>query len=170
MENITSKKALIVIVAIAIVGIVAFAIFNKRSDEASEGVVPETATTTATAPTSRNTVTTGTEKAPAISTKGNQPVTLSYQNALLQYKDDKRVQITGTTFCQVSRNNLMYKNGTSIMLDNRSAQTHTIKIDNTYVIGGYGFKIVNLSSSVLPKTFLVDCDKQQNITKILLQK
>lgn len=92
---------------------------------------------------------------------------LSYQKALVTYKD-YRMQITEN--CQITPNNVTYKNGTSIMIDNRSSTTKNIKIDGAVSIKGYGFKIIKLSSSTLPKTILVDCGASQNVATILIQK
>jgi hypothetical protein len=131
-------------------------------------------TTTETATSTPQVATTTASKTTTVVKKSvslaNQPVSLSYQKALEIYKDNTRIQLSGDAFCQANPNNVMYKNGTSIMIDNRSSQTRTIKIDTTYSIPGYGFKIVKLYSATLPKTFLMDCNSQQNIVKILLQK
>ncbi len=95
-------------------------------------------------------------------------VTLSYQEALAQYAD-ARIQIDST--CQVSPNNVTYKDGTSIMLDNRSSVSRTIGgLGSTFSIKAYGFKIVKLSSNTLPATLLMNCDGSQNVATILIQK
>lgn len=103
----------------------------------------------------------------SVNTSAPQSATLSYQQALVKYAD-ARIQIDST--CQVSPNNVTYKNGTNIMLDNRSAVTRTIKLGSTYTIKPYGFKIVRLSSSTLPSTLLMDCDSSQNVATVLIQK
>ena len=96
----------------------------------------------------------------------SEPV-LSYAEALAKYKD-ARIQLDDR--CQASPNNVTYKNNTSIMIDNRSPMTRSVKVGSTYTIKGYGFKIVKLSSSQLPIQWLVDCDKSQNVATILIQK
>lgn len=93
---------------------------------------------------------------------------ISYQDALVKYKD-ARLQLDKT--CQASPDRMTFKNGASVMLDNRSAVSRTVKVGSTYTIKPYGFRIIKLSasSSSLPVTYLVDCDKSQNVSTILLQ-
>ncbi|MDQ3075567.1 MAG: hypothetical protein M3Q34_00350 [bacterium] len=93
--------------------------------------------------------------------------TLTYQQALEKYKD-RRIQFNDS--CSAVPNNVTYKDNTGIMLDNRSAQTRTIKVGGTYTVKGYGFKIVTLPNITTQKTFLVDCDGQQNVATILVQE
>ena len=164
MGNVITKKTLIIIIAIVVIGWFALSAFNKPSGTETGN---QTATTTTVVAKATTTVKKTTAPVPVAS----QPVTMSYQKALETYKDNLRLQLSGADFCQVSPNNVMYKNGTSIMIDNRSAKTRNIKIGSTaYSIEGYGFKIVRLSSGTLPATLLMDCGTQQNIAKILLQK
>lgn len=165
MGNFITKKTLMVIVAIVIIGWFAMSAFNTPAG--TETGTPGTQKSTTTAPVAKTTTTVAKK---AVVPIASQPVTMSYQKALETYKDNLRLQLSGADFCQVSPNNVMYKNGTSIMIDNRSPQTHTVKVGVTYTIEGYGFKIIKLSSSVLPTTLVMDCDKQQNVAKILLQK
>jgi hypothetical protein len=93
-------------------------------------------------------------------------VSLSYAQALIDYKG-ARLQLDKT--CQASPNNMTFKNGASMMLDNRSPVTRTVKVGSTYTIKPYGFRIIKLSSSTVPVTYLVDCDQSQNVSTILLQ-
>lgn len=161
-------KKVMVGVAVAIVVIALISIVGGKSENReNENQMNQTATTTV-ATTSKTTTTTAKKVS---TTYANQPVSLSYKQALELYKDNKRIQISGTSLCQVTPNNVMYKNGTSIMLDNRSAVTRSIKLAGvTYNIEGYGFRIAKLSSATLPATFLMDCGTQQNVAKVLLQK
>lgn len=163
-----NKKILVGIVAVIAIGWFVLSSSDKSvvTDD-MENTVPTTQIATSTKPVAKATTTVKKTSVPLAS----QPVSLSYQSALELYKDNKRIQLSGADFCQVSPNNVMYKNGTSIMIDNRSAQIRTIKIGGTsYSIEGYGFKIVKLSSATLPATLLMDCNQQQNVAKILLQK
>ncbi len=154
------------VVAIIVLGWFVVTTLNDSTLVGIEDVAPVTQTATSTATTTKKT-TTATKKVSV--PIANQPVSMSYQNALELYKDNKRIQLSGDAFCQVSPNNVMYKNGTSIMIDNRSSKTRTIKVGSTYTIEGYGFKIIKLSSATLPATLLMDCDQQQNVAKVLLQ-
>lgn len=98
------------------------------------------------------------------------PVTpLTYAQALKQY-GDRRLQFDNA--CQVRPYpNLTYKNGVSIMIDNRSKTPRTIKFGpRVYSLGSYGFKIVTLSSNTLPEKILIDCGVSQNVGTIILQK
>lgn len=161
MGNLITKKTLIIIVAIVVTGWFAMSSINSPT---GTDTVKTTATTTATVAKTTATV------KKAVVPVASQPVTMSYTNALELYKDNKRIQVSGDAFCQVTPNNVMYKNGTSIMIDNRSAKARTIKLLGTHTIAGYGFKIVKLTSGTLPATLLMDCDTQQNVAKVLLQK
>lgn len=92
---------------------------------------------------------------------------ISYQQALVKYKDH-RIQLGQD--CQATPTNVTYKNGTSIMIDNRSNVARTVKVGSTYTIAAWSFKVINLTSATLPATWLVDCGKQQNVATILIQK
>ena len=95
-----------------------------------------------------------------------QPTT--YGDAVQKY-GDKRIQFD--MYCQANPVNSTYKNGTAIMLDNRSGDARTIAVNGVhYVLGGYGWKILTLSSKVLPATWAVDCGSARNVSKILIQK
>lgn len=90
-----------------------------------------------------------------------------YSDLVNEYQG-KRIQFDER--CQVVPNSATYKNGTSVMLDNRSANAVTIKVgDASYSLSSYGYRIVNLSSSYLPKELPISCGKAGNVGKILLQ-
>lgn len=162
MNKIFDKKVLIGIVIVA--GLVWY--MNSGSGSPS-GTATSTTPTTNTATTAKTTTTVKKTVVPVAS----QPVSLSYQQALQTYTGSLRIQLSGDAFCQANPTNVMFKNGTSIMIDNRSANARTIRIGSTaYSLTGYGFKIVKLSSTVLPTTLVMDCGTQQNIARITLQK
>lgn len=98
-----------------------------------------------------------------------QPAKLSYTQAVKLYKD-RRIQFDNQ--CQVNPDAIVtYKNGTDIMIDNRSKTPRTIKIGpKSYTLSGYGFKIITVSSSKLPDRLLVDCGISQNVATIIVQK
>ena len=101
-------------------------------------------------------------------TTGVAPVSLSYANALVQYKD-RRIQLDPT--CQAHPNTITYKDNTGVMIDNRSSKTRTVKIGTTFTIKPYGFKIFVLPNiTTAPRTILVDCDSSQNVATILVQE
>ena len=93
--------------------------------------------------------------------------TIAYADALATYKD---ARIQRGADCQASPNNVTYKNNSSIMLDNRSDKTRTVKVGSVFTLPAYGFKIVNLSSPTLPATWYIDCDSSQNVATILIQR
>lgn len=92
---------------------------------------------------------------------------ISYADALIKYKE-ARIQIDED--CQAFPNNVTYKNGTSIMIDNRAGVARKVKVGGVYDIKAYSFKIIKLESKTLPETLLVDCDTFQNVATILVQE
>ena len=92
---------------------------------------------------------------------------LTYDQALATYKDN-RIQFD--TNCQATPSQVTYKNGTSVMLDNRAPVARVIKFGNSVTIPAYGFKVVQASSATLPVTWLVDCGPSQNVATVVVQK
>lgn len=134
--------------------------FFWSMNKASAPVVENTAPVAEVTPTEDTTpVGTSTSKPAAAS--------ISYANALLKYKN-ARLQLDPT--CQASPDKMTFKNGASLMIDNRAPVTRTVKVGTTFSIKAYSFKIIKLSSSTLPATWYVDCDKSQNVSTILIQK
>ena len=98
---------------------------------------------------------------------GATAATISYTNALIKYKD-ARLQLDKT--CQASPYNMTFKNNSLLMVDNRAPVARTVHLGSVFSIKAYGFKIIKLSSAKLPATWLVDCDKMQNVATILIEK
>ena len=98
---------------------------------------------------------------------GATAATISYTNALIKYKD-ARLQLDKT--CQATPYNMTFKNNSLLMVDNRAPVARTVHIGSIFPIKAYGFKIIKLSSVKLPATWLVDCDKMQNVATILIEK
>lgn len=111
------------------------------------------------------------KKAVNVVTKPSAPdapaATLSYTNALDQY-GDARIQLDKD--CRANPTSATFKNGTSIMIDNRASVTRSVVVGSSFSIPAYGFKIVKLSSSTLPVTWGIDCDTSKNVSAILIQK
>jgi len=106
---------------------------------------------------------------PSTDTTGDTTVpasVISYQEALVKYAD-ARIQLDST--CQASPDNMTFKDGTNIMIDNRSAVDRTIKVGSVFKVKAWGFKIVKLSTATKPVTWFVDCDGSQNVSTILIQ-
>lgn len=169
-----SKKVLGGIIAIALIGWFAIS-YDGRPSNDLEGVpslTQQTATTTNRTGGATTTKVATSSKKTSSASSASQPVSMSYQSALETYKGSLRLQLSGADFCQASPNTVTYKNGTSIMIDNRSSKARIVRIGTigTYTIEGYGFRIIKLTSSALPATLLADCDTQQNVAKITIQK
>lgn len=95
------------------------------------------------------------------------PGTTAYSDLVKQY-EGKRIQFDDR--CQAIPLMPTYKNGTSIMLDNRSSSPRVIKIGSvSYSLVGYGYRVVTLNSPSLPQELSVSCGSSNNVSKILLQ-
>ncbi len=95
---------------------------------------------------------------------------MSYAAALAKY-GTARIQFNST--CQATPNNVTYKDGQSIMLDNRSATARTLHIGSmgNVSIKAWGFKIIKLSAGgIYPNVVMVDCGVSQNVATITIQK
>lgn len=91
----------------------------------------------------------------------------SYTELVKEY-DGRRIQFDPR--CQAVPNSVTYKNGTKVMLDNRSNNPVTVKVgDTSYTLIGYGYQVIHLSSLSLPKEISVSCGASGNVGKILLQ-
>ena len=158
MEN-TNKNSNVIWGVVILVVVVVFGVwmFTKSGTDSAlpeEVVTPVAETPSAVVTPSKN---------------GDASVTLSYEKALATYKD-KRIQLGLGTSCKATPDTVTYKNGTSIMIDNRSPNDRTFKLGATYSVKGFGYKIVKLSSDTVPTKWLLDCDKQQNVATVLIQK
>ncbi len=151
MQNKNSNTIVwIVVILVLIIG--AYFLFRNKADVA---------------PVTNDTVSESTED----TTEGSENVAstsaLSYTDAVAKY-GDKRIQLNSA--CQAMPNNVTYKAGTSIMIDNRSPQTAKVRLGGVFSIKPYGFKIVKLSSANLPATYYIDCGTSQNVATVLVQK
>ncbi|KKW02275.1 MAG: hypothetical protein UY36_C0009G0010 [Parcubacteria group bacterium GW2011_GWA1_49_11] len=92
---------------------------------------------------------------------------MSYTQMVAQYGSN-RIQFGED--CQTVPESAVFKNGTTIMLDNRSNQTRTIRLNSkSYTLSPYGYQIVTLTDSSLPETIKVSCNTRVNAGTILLQ-
>lgn len=151
------------IVLVLIVAGVLFAVFHKKDEvnTVEDGTTIVNDGTSADEPKESAQDTTG-------ASTGVPAASISYANALIKYAD-RRIQLD--KMCQAHPNTVTYKDNTGIMIDNRSPQTRTVKVDQVYTIKPYGFRIVVLPDIYLKsKTVLVDCDKSQNVATILVQE
>lgn len=92
----------------------------------------------------------------------------TYTDLVAQY-EGRRIQFDIN--CQAVPGQLTFKNGTKIMIDNRSGDPRSVKIGNQqYNLKGYGYQIITLSSSSLPSTLMINCGAAVNSGQILLQR
>ncbi len=92
----------------------------------------------------------------------------NYSDALKLY-GSRRVQFD--MYCQAQPASSTYKNGTYLMLDNRSGDPRIISVNKVqYRLEGYGWKIITLTSKTLPVTWTLDCGAAVGVGKILIQK
>ena len=153
-----SKKQSLSLIVVVLVAVLGFWLMGRGGKFAGDYVSP-TATPTL-SPGAKAPSKPGAKTSPAASTK-------SYTELVKEY-DGRRIQFDER--CQVVPKDPTYKNGTSVMLDNRSGSAKTIKVgDKSYNLQGYGYWIVNLSSPSLPKELTVGCGAAVNVGKILLQ-
>jgi len=146
-------------VIIGLVVVVALAVVLR-----GRGASEEPAETTATPSVSVSVSATPVPKA----TTAGVPQPKTYGDAVEKYGNN-RIQFD--MYCQANPANNTYKNGTSIMLDNRSGDARIISVNWVqYALSGYGWKIIMLSSKVLPATWAVDCGSARNVSKILIQQ
>ena len=93
---------------------------------------------------------------------------LTYGQAVQKYAG-ARIQFD--QYCQAVPSSTSYKNGTAVMFDNRSGDARQIALNGTvYSLGGYGFKVIVLTSAQLPREIKIDCGAARNVGTILLQK
>lgn len=93
--------------------------------------------------------------------------TASYSQLVLQFGSN-RIQFDNN--CRVQPSNVVFKNGTQIMLDNRSSQTQSFTIGGTaYTLPGYGYQIITLSQPSVPKNLTINCGSSVNVGTIQLQ-
>jgi hypothetical protein len=111
-------------------------------------------------------LTTPAPKLPAKS--GTAKQTVIYTDLVKKY-EGRRIQFDIN--CQAIPNNITYKNGTEVMFDNRSGDARIITVGGVqHQLAGYGYKILTLTSSSLPKNLLISCGAAVNVGQILLQK
>ncbi|MEK7506554.1 MAG: hypothetical protein AAB566_00670 [Patescibacteria group bacterium] len=90
-----------------------------------------------------------------------------YSQLVKEY-EGRRIQFDDR--CQAIPKDPTYKNGTAIMLDNRSAQVRVVTVGGVqYSLAGYGYRLLSLSSPSLPKELSISCGLVLNVGRILLQ-
>ena len=91
--------------------------------------------------------------------------TSSYSQLVAQYGNN-RIQFDSN--CQAQPSVVSYKNGATILLDNRANQTRVIGVGvNTYTLGPYGYQVITLSGTV-PQQMHLSCNSSVNVGTINL--
>ncbi len=92
---------------------------------------------------------------------------LSYTQLVEQYGTN-RIQFDQD--CNATPKSAVFKNGTRILLDNRSNQARTISVSGSnYSLVAYGYRVVTLSSPSVPMTLNINCNTKFNVGTIQLQ-
>ena len=87
---------------------------------------------------------------------------------LVQKYGSNRIQFDRN--CQAQPKSLVYKNGTTVLLDNRANQVRTIGINGVvYTLSAYGYQEVTLSDPTTPKAIGISCNNLVNVGTIQLQ-
>jgi hypothetical protein len=153
------------VVVVVVLGLIIWGV-SRRGDEVQEAVNNNDVVATSTASSTDNN--NGTQT--GVTGSGS---TLSFTQAVKLYASS-RIQFTSpqpVNSCQAFPGKVTYKNGTNVMLDNRTAKTLSLRFDNnTHVLPAYSFKVVKVSSATLPHTYTVDCNTNQNVATIEVQK
>lgn len=99
----------------------------------------------------------------------NPNTSLSYSNAVRIY-NGRRIQFDSN--CIATPSYVVFKKGTTIMLDNRYGKARPVYLDGVkYNIGAYGFKIVTLTTTAkLPHMIKIDCGTGKNNAQIFLEQ
>jgi hypothetical protein len=160
MEN---KKTLWIVLGIVLVVIIVFWAMSSSTPAPEYPPVAQDNTTVTPPPESTQDTTTG-----SINT-GGAAASLSYAQALVKYKN-ARIQIDENCQANAQSQKMQFKNNASVMIDNRAPVARTIHLGSIFPIKAYGFKIIKLYSATLPATLLMDCDKIQNVSTVLIQK
>ncbi len=89
---------------------------------------------------------------------------LSYGDVVRLY-GEKRIQFDGQ--CQAVPTRMVYKEGETIVLDNRSEELIGVKfIDDIYALPPYHVRIVTLNRQGI---FTIDCGQRKNVAEIIVQ-
>lgn len=92
----------------------------------------------------------------------------TYADALKRY-ENARFQFD--QYCQTKPAVASYKNGATVMLDNRSGDPRIVAVGGVqYNLTGYGWKIITLSAKKLPITLFIDCGGAKNVAQIQMYK
>ena len=87
---------------------------------------------------------------------------------LVQMYGNNRIQIDRS--CQVMPSTMAVKNGTSIMLDNRSNSAKAVSLNGkVYNLAAYGYQVVTLQAPSVPQNISISCNTSVNVGTIMLE-
>lgn len=93
---------------------------------------------------------------------------LSYAEALKKYADS-RIQLDSN--CRAVPSQVVYKNGTSVMFDNRADVARKLVFNTrTYTVGAYDFLVLPVVAANPPSVTYLDCAEKQNVATIQIAK
>ena len=93
---------------------------------------------------------------------------LGYDAALRQF-EGRRIQLDPA--CTAIPSQVTYKNGTQLMLDNRSGESKSVLFNlKRYTIPAYDYIVVAAVADSTPAVTYMDCGQKQNVAKITIQK
>ncbi len=95
------------------------------------------------------------------------PKALSYGDAVNKYTNS-RIQFN--SLCQAIPGQVVFANGTTVMLDNRSDSPQKIIITGqTYIVAAYNYDLVTLKQKFIPITLHVGCNRNLNSVEITVE-
>ena len=152
-------------IALIVLGVVAVSLWAYYGQISNSGPTVTATTTLPVASAPKVTTTTvikKTQTSSAVKSSG-----ISYSEAINKYANS-RIQLDAD--CHANPAMLHVKNGSNVMLDNRSEKATRVSVDGvSYSLSGYKFQIINLYHKTLPYTASVDCGSGKNTAQILLQ-
>ena len=160
-----NKNAMWIVIVVVIV-LIGIWLFVRSSDTGTPAAVSQDQSVDQQALTPSEDLSDGSIDAPA---PGVAAASIAYADALVKYANE-RIQLGTRQLCTATPDSVMYTNNTVIMIDNRAPVARTLHIGGMYSVKAYGFKLIKLSSATLTITWLKDCNSQQNVATILLQK
>lgn len=169
--NDSSKRVLLVVIVVAVIialGVVFRKGFSNSSTQKSDSAASQPAGETAKAPAPLVPAPAADRLAETKPSEQKPAPKLSYAEALQKYADT-RIQLTEA--CQAVPNQVVYKNGVSVMLDNRASSARKVLFNaRAYTIPAYDFVVLPLVSQSVPSVTYLDCAEKQNVATIRIEK
>ncbi|MFH1246644.1 MAG: hypothetical protein V1489_02635 [Candidatus Liptonbacteria bacterium] len=159
------RREIIIIVAVVVAVALAFAAYHNRKD--ADNNAEQQGAASSTAASGSGQAASSTPSSTQSNTTPAKSPSLTYTQAVNLYAG-KRIQFDAN--CTVQPIQLIVKNNTTIMLDNRGPQSRAVYLDRAkYTLPAFGYKTVRLSYTAIPKTIIVDCGTGRNNATIIVQ-